>query len=122
MKCFLKSNLVFLALFLLICFVDGIILNSNPTSKNSISKPENINIIKKLTESEFKLSKEGKETLERSFKNFYVLKNQNPLLDNKKFFIASSDSNFPIILSFIALCLGFIFAGIFTVFAFLFSK
>ena len=115
MKCFSKSN-IFMALFLIICLAETIIIRSNSCNKNSkFSKPENLNFTKKIREADDNI-------LEIHKKFIYGNLSKKINIENGKIETISLKNNFPLIISFACLTLGFLLAGMFTVFAFLYSK
>jgi len=127
MKCFFRSNIVYLVLFLIICFANCIIIDTNFNSKiNILSKPESqkllkINEIKKIAENELKILKVKKERIEKSMKRLDEF-NDKKLDSDDNIILKIIYSNLSMIISIIALLIGFIFAGIFLVIAFLLSE
>lgn len=127
MKCSLKSNIIYLALFLAFCLANCIIIENNTNNINNVlSKPENLKLIKifeikRVAENELKVLKERKEKLERSMKRLDAFDNNTNGV-NQFSFVKLFNDNFPIIISLSALSIGFIFAGIFMIVAFLISE
>lgn len=124
----MKSSLrsVYFALFLIMCIANCIIIKSNVNNLNStISKTESLKQIKfhdtiKVVNNEPKVSKEKKERLKKSLQKLNVFKFEE--FKEKENCFDFIKNNLPTIISFSALSLGFIFAGIFAFIAFLFSE
>jgi len=126
MKCFFKSNIAYLALFLILCLANSIIIDTNNVNvkDNTIAKPETLKLmkifeIKKIAENELNILKKTKERLENSMKRLDVFQNKE---DDKNNILNFFKENISIIISLSAVLIGFIFAGIFMIVAFLLSQ
>jgi len=113
----------------MICLTNCIITDYHAYNKNSIiSKPENLKMIKiydikKIEENKLnviKRRKERREIKEKSMKRIYIYKyNESEEKENS---FSLFKKNLPMIISFSAISIGFIFTCIFTVVAYLFNQ
>lgn len=129
MKCsYLNFNTCLLSLFVLFCIANSIIINNdNIKANNFLSKPENLNLLKiyqmkKIAESELKALKTKRDKIDKSMKRLSIFNKDFEINDKdtvaKKFF----NNNLSLIISLSALCIGFIFAGVFLIMAYLLSE
>lgn len=126
MKCLNASNLRHIALFLILCITNCSLTESILKEKNKFtSNSDTIRIkykkFKKLPQSEGKdlgdtIQAVYKDSKKFNFKNSKYEKNNNKNNNNLSFF---QDNKLPVIISFSAFSLGFIFAGLFMFIAYL---
>ena len=118
MKCSFNSNFnKFFVLLILICFTRSIIVeNKINNNKILIAKQEGLSI-KKIGRVEIKVSKLENNNIKRL--NFTGLKSN---VNKENEFFLNFKNILPMLISFTALGIGFIFAGIFTIVAFLSSE
>ncbi len=127
MKCYFNSNIAYLALFLLICVAKSIIINSNNIKDNILSKPENLKIIKtfdlkKIAANELNILKKIKEKIENSIIRNSFQNRDMILISNENYLLNFFKEYKSFIISISAVSIGFVFAGIFTVVAFILSQ
>ena len=128
MKCNrFNLNIALLSLFVMFCIANSIIIdNSNYFKGNKIlSKPESLNLLKiyqmkKVAQDELKSLKSKRDKIDKSMKRlsiFSKVDNENESIE-KKFL----NNHLSLIISLSALCIGFIFAGVFLMMAYLLSE
>ena len=112
------------------CIANSLIINNNNIFKgnNILSKPETINLIriyqmKKVAQDEIKVLKSKRDKIDKSMKRLSNINKDgndinigDPIANN--FF----NNNLSLMISLSALCIGFIFAGVFLMMAYLLSE
>jgi len=129
MKCSqFNLNIALLSLFVMFCIANSIIIDNNNIFKgnNILSKPESINIIKilqlkKVAQDELEILKLKRDRIDKSMKRLSIL-NKNENYDNDSIAKNFLKNNLSLIISLSALCIGFIFAGVFLIIAYLLSE
>ena len=123
-------NIGLLSLFIMFCIANSLIIDNNNIFKgnNILSKPETINLIriyqmKKVAQDEIKVLKSKRDKIDKSMKRLSNINKDgndinigDPIANN--FF----NNNLSLMISLSALCIGFIFAGVFLMMAYLLSE
>merc|ERR1711957_675912 len=126
----LNINIVLLSLFIMFCIANSIIIDNSKIFKgnNIISKPNTLSLIKiyqmkmkmkKVAHNELKILKTKRDKIDRSMKRLSILSKVDNENETEKF---SLNNNLSLIISFSALCIGFIFAGVFLLMAYLLNE
>ena len=129
MKCSqFNLNIALLSLFVMFCIANSIIIDNNNIFKgnNILSKPESINIIKilqlkKVAQDELEILKLKRDRIDKSMKRLSIL-NKKENYENDSIAKNFLNNNLSLIISLSALCIGFIFAGVFLIIAYLLSE
>lgn len=125
MKCsYFNLNICFLALFVMFCIANSIMIENNNILKgnNVISKPESNNLLKvfqmkKVAQNELKILKMKRDKIDKSMKRLSFLSTEN---DDER--TSLNNDKLSLIISLSALFIGFIFAGVFLMMAYLLSE
>lgn len=121
MKCSFNSNINKLfVLVIMICFARSIIVENNLKNNNKnilLAKQQGLTI-KKIGGVEIKVSKLEKNIKRLNFTGLKSIVNK----ETENGFFLNFKNILPMLISFTALGIGFIFAGIFTIIAFLYSE
>ena len=129
MKCSqFNLNIALLSLFVMFCIAKSIIIDNDNIFKgnNILSKPESINIIKilqlkKVAQDELEILKLKRDRIDKSMKRLSIL-NKKENYENDSIAKNFLNNNLSLIISLSALCIGFIFAGVFLIIAYLLSE
>ena len=129
MKCSqFNINIALLSLFVMFCIANSIIIDNNNIFKgnNILSQPESLNIIKilqlkKVAQDELEILKLKRDRIDKSMKRLSIL-NKKENYENDSIAKNFLNNNLSLIISLSALCIGFIFAGVFLIIAYLLSE
>jgi len=110
------------------CIANSIIIDNNNIFKgnNILSQPESLNIIKilqlkKVAQDELEILKLKRDRIDKSMKRLFIL-NKKENYENDSITKNFLNNNLSLIISLSALCIGFIFAGVFLIIAYLLSE